>query len=975
MPTLRHFLATSLLPLGILKADLTYLDATTGTSGNTTLANGSTFTPPGNGTTGADNNWELRTGFANSSSILEASGETSENAPEIRTRITGLTPGASYIIHALFWDGSGASPDWNLRAGFTSNPGANTLYANPADAADLAATAAIDANTLTFAGTAPLFTEDDRTLFAAPLGSRVADGTGTIWVYLDDLPSTIGVNNRTWYDGLAYELDTSAPPPGPGITYRDANLTNTARWDGQTFAPAAQGNTIIDNNWETRTLGNSANVFESNADGAEDAPLLVTTLTGLQASTDYILYAYFWHDGRNWRMKASGKLADIDDNGTPGNTTDDFLPTHPSVNFASAGNADGTATVAPAAVAADFVTAPMITEGNRTLRQAVLGKFTSNASGVLQIYIDDLANSGEATRTWFDGVGFKPASSLSPEGDEDGDGLTNAQEEEAGTNLFVSDTDFDGFSDSAEVASGSDPLDPDSTPPLPGNALAIAPDGAWTWFNDERAIFHQGSLFSGYVLGDGRYGITRYDPATNTTYPMIISTAASREQDDHNNPSITVLPDGKLLILYTKHITEPRFYQRTSLVPLPSTESDWGPEIARTVPANNTYNNTYLLSGESNRIYNFHRCINFNPTITVSNDLGATWQPSIQFISVGSGGVRPYPRYCSNGTNRIDLIYTDGHPRDVNNSIYHMYYQSGAFRKTDGTLVKNYANLPINHEGGERGSVVYQYSSAAWGPGDGPDQWIPNGRGWTWDVHYGQDGHPVCVFQVQVDNVTGSGWNNDRIYYYYARWTGTDWQRRFIAQGGRPLYAAEDDYGGGMCIDPENPNVIYISSNAANPFALGSLTNVPLRPSERYEIWRGVTADGGLTFTWEALTQNSAADNLRPIVPQDHGYDRTLLWFNGTYSTYTSFDTQVLALLENEPEVKSFSVNSGSATLSWVSSPGRRYRIVASTDLDGFPYPADGPIESQGSTTTATFPIPQELEGLPKGFFRVEEMP
>src|SRR5262245_25819064 len=58
-----------------------------------------------------------------------------------------------------------------------------------------------------------------------------------------------------------------------------------------------------------------------------------------------------------------------------------------------------------------------------------------------------------------------------PNGDPDGDGLTNLQELAAGTNPNLADSDGDGYSDGVEVQAGSDPLDPDST--LPG--LATTP--------------------------------------------------------------------------------------------------------------------------------------------------------------------------------------------------------------------------------------------------------------------------------------------------------------------------------------------------------------------------------------------------------------------------------------------------------------------------------------------------------------------
>ncbi len=53
-----------------------------------------------------------------------------------------------------------------------------------------------------------------------------------------------------------------------------------------------------------------------------------------------------------------------------------------------------------------------------------------------------------------------------PNGDDDGDGLTNADELRYGTNPFLADTDGDGWSDGDEIDNGSDPLDPNSRPKL-----------------------------------------------------------------------------------------------------------------------------------------------------------------------------------------------------------------------------------------------------------------------------------------------------------------------------------------------------------------------------------------------------------------------------------------------------------------------------------------------------------------------------
>jgi hypothetical protein len=147
--------------------------------------------------------------------------------------------------------------------------------------------------------------------------------------------------------------------------------------------------------------------------------------------------------------------------------------------------------------------------------------------------------------------------------------------------------------------------------------------------------------------------------------------------------------------------------------------------------------------------------------------------------------------------------------------------------------------------------------------------------------------------------MTGTNWFDDRIYYYFARWTGTNWQKRFIAQAGRPLFSTENDYAGGICVDPANPSVIYISSNSSDPFNLTDITNVTLRANQRYEIWRGTTTNGGLSFAWAAITTNSAKDNLRPYIPRGQSGTPVVIWFRGTYTTFNSYNCEIVGLFNN----------------------------------------------------------------------------
>ncbi|MDR2981726.1 MAG: BNR repeat-containing protein, partial [Puniceicoccales bacterium] len=449
-----------------------------------------------------------------------------------------------------------------------------------------------------------------------------------------------------------------------------------------------------------------------------------------------------------------------------------------------------------------------------------------------------------------------------------------------------------------------------SSKPRPGDngSIKLADEGAWTWFNDPRALFHNGTLYAGFVrMSDGASCVNACNVETGA-YATVV-TSVIKQKDDHNNPALLPLADGRMMAFYALHSQLKYSEYRISTSTSPTTAADWGAaRNSQTFVTGISYQNPYQLSAENGRIYNFFRDIDWDPCFIISDDLGETWSASQYLIKADGTSIRPYVKYASNYQDRVDILYTDDHPRGQGTSLYHLYIKGGKIYKTDGTSLKTaedscvertLANLPIVHSVGrvvkEPGSVVYGYNTV--GSTDYDDH-IPSGRAWCWDIVYDKAGNPVCVFSVR----TGSGDSlSNRIFYYYARYddVGKQWKKQFIAKAGRPLYSSEGDYAGGIALDPANPDVVYISTNSAAPFDLTDVTANPLSTNERYEIWRGVrNAEGN--FDWTPVTENSAKDNLRPYVPRNSPYGQSLIYFSGTYASYASVSAEVRGIFKNK---------------------------------------------------------------------------
>ncbi|HSH17169.1 MAG TPA: BNR-4 repeat-containing protein [Verrucomicrobiae bacterium] len=409
-------------------------------------------------------------------------------------------------------------------------------------------------------------------------------------------------------------------------------------------------------------------------------------------------------------------------------------------------------------------------------------------------------------------------------------------------------------------------------------------NGAWSWFMDERLMVDNGRLIVGSVRASGRYEQANLPGWGNIELAILdLASGGKRtvvlhekfEQDDHNNPGLLKLADGRYLAAYSKHGQETKLYLRRSL--RPGDPYEWGPVQEIITPGvggsfrgdSVTYANPFRLTHEHGRLYLFHRGFALDPNYFVSEDDGQTWRYG-GHLYIGRDGYAPYTKYVSNGRDTIHFVATEDHPRNFDNSLYHGFIRGGQVFGSDGEPM---GPLPVGTNTSFR---AWNFTRVFQGG--------PTNVAWMSDIHLDRDERPVILFTTQRDGAgqpMGAGGMDHR--FHYARWDGAKWVTHEIAHAGTRLYPGEDDYTGLGAIDPQNPNVVYISTDA------DPVTGRPLisRASYRrfHELFRGETADGGATWQWTAITSNSSMDNLRPLVPiwPDANGRTAVVWMRGGY--------------------------------------------------------------------------------------------
>ena len=446
------------------------------------------------------------------------------------------------------------------------------------------------------------------------------------------------------------------------------------------------------------------------------------------------------------------------------------------------------------------------------------------------------------------------------------------------------------------------PTDP---APFPDNWTAAEvtqfnANGGWTWYNDERVVVdaEAGKIVVGSAESNAsnqgtspNVDVVIHDLATGQNDKKTLGSLSY--SDDHNNPGIVVKAPGEYFASYAHHNKECNTYWANY------GGGAWGTTVTHPWAAQGcpwdttyvTYNNVWQLSAENNRIYNFIRSVESSPTFLISEDNGENWTWTGRLTASPQVGYNAgYYKYWGNGVDRIDFFATESHPRDSNTSVYHGYVQGGKSYDSTGQVVDD--NI-MDSDAPEITSFTRVFHA-----GDQLDG-HPMNHLWNFDVTRYADGTVAVLWQARENECAKdcAGGADPKHHMAYSRFDGTAWTSTRLVKGGRTLYRNksdwwEEDYLGGAALDPDDPHVVYVSTNI-DP--RDDTTDVQLN-----EIWKGVTCDDGATFTWTPMTMNSDNENLRPVVPKWDTSNYVLAWFRGNYQTAQMYSAEVVGIIHQQ---------------------------------------------------------------------------
>ena len=383
--------------------------------------------------------------------------------------------------------------------------------------------------------------------------------------------------------------------------------------------------------------------------------------------------------------------------------------------------------------------------------------------------------------------------------------------------------------------------------------------GAWSYFGDPRAISHDGHTFTGWISTVGHVWVARLTAGGKLSKQLIFRGLG---RDDHNNPSLVFLPDGRIVAFFSPH--SGRFLppagipsvMRYRISEHPHSIESWGP--VHTVPTNAagelgyTYPNPIQQRG---KLWLFWRGGDWNPTFSYTENR-IDWVPARELVR-SAEGQRPYAKYVGDGK--------DEHPRDL-------LQRPRPRLRQQPLLLPLRGQRPLQRRRREDREPLLGADPAA-EPRPGLQVLVERRPGVA-ARHRADVGGPAA------DRLHAPPGRRQRQGHVLVRLP----QRREVDQ-------PQDRRG------RRRPPVVHLGRRDARP--RGSALRLPVAHDRRWnQVEQWFTPDNGRTWTTKRLTDDPNHYSIRPVTPRGLRGANRVLFSRGDETTkgYTNYRTRIHAL-------------------------------------------------------------------------------
>lgn len=439
-----------------------------------------------------------------------------------------------------------------------------------------------------------------------------------------------------------------------------------------------------------------------------------------------------------------------------------------------------------------------------------------------------------------------------------------------------------------------------------GGADVEVGQGGWCWFQSPRASFGpDGILWLGTSIAhtgtdaDGTVQATAFDTRAGTIVSQ--RTLAKTQEDDHTSASVLALGNSAQIAWALHKNVDYLDVGDTSVGGSFVVRRIHRPGSLKLPGRGMAYASAHVVAGQRWLLY---RGEQFSWNLLTSPD-GVAWTARGLVVAPGSAGDRPYLHAASDG-KRLHMVVTDGNPTEYRgNSVY------------VGTVE---ADLSVRRPGGALAGTVGSKAPApkhltriAVGV-PGADE-ATDADHWLSDLKV-VDGRPTGILTVRDAWAPGDApVATYRHRYLWIRQRPAGWFVEALCWAGGELCATQPDYAGLAAQDPSDPTRVVVSTNV-HPVTGEPLVSVT-DGLVHFELFEGVRVAEG-QWSWTALTQDSAEDNIRPTIAAA-GSDKTLAWMRGRYWSWTAFNTRIVvrnAVTPGTPPPASTTTSTSTTTTS-----------------------------------------------------------